>query len=92
MTEEKQPDIHFDKKMLTLIFFVVLLCLMVTSLYPVKDAIAQNSIVTVLTGALTTILGGIITLTSGRTSQRAVDTQTSVGPDKKEIVEIKSTT
>lgn len=83
-----QNDAHFDKKLLCFIFLVVLGCLMGVYRSPITDQfeIAQNMLVTVLTGALTTLLGGIITLTSGRLSQRSADPQQpSTEPSPKPI-------
>ena len=68
MTEQ-----HFDKKLLTLLFLVTLGCLMAAFFW---DAPAM--LITVLTGALTTILGGIITLTSGRSSSQRSGDRTDV--------------
>lgn len=75
-----QSDHNFDKKLLAAIFLVVMACLMAISLSPVSDQLSQATLVTVLTGALTTLLGGIITLTSGRSAARAADKTQNGGP------------
>ncbi len=71
-----KEDTHFDKKLLALLFLVVLLCIMLTFTLRNNqlDVRYVDTLITVLTGALTTILGGIVTLTSGRASlQRGTD-------------------
>ena len=68
-------DPHFDKKLLALLFLVDLLVLVFVSIYPVEDRTAQITLVTTLTGTLSAIMGGIITLTSGRSTQRTTDTK-----------------
>lgn len=72
-TPQPEHDPNYDKKLLAAIFLVVMACLMGISLSPMSDQLSQATLVTVLTGALTTLLGGIITLTSGRSTQRASD-------------------
>lgn len=68
-------DPHFDKKLLALLFLVVMFCIMAISLYPIAGQTAQITLVTTLQGALAALMGGIITLTSGRSTQRTTDTK-----------------
>lgn len=68
-------DPHFDKKLLALLFLVVMFCIMAISLYPLAGQTAQITLVTTLQGALAALMGGIITLTSGRSTQRTSDTK-----------------
>ena len=68
MTEQ-----HFDKKLLTLLFLVTLGCLMAAFFLD-----GSAALITTLTGVLTTFVGGIITLTSGRSSSQRSGDRTDV--------------
>lgn len=72
---EVKGDPQFDKKLLSLLFAVTLLCLIGISVFPVPNQTAQITLVTTLSGTLSGLMGGIITLTSGRSSQRTTDSK-----------------
>lgn len=77
--EDPVIDQHFDKKMLTFFFTMVLACIMAIFYLPaIENSSVQSTVITVLTGALTTILGAVIGLTQqNRQQQRTTDVQST---------------
>lgn len=78
---EHLVDPYFDKKLLCFVFLIVLACLLTVVFLPNAVSIdARSTIITVLTSLLNMVVGGIITLTSGRSAAtRTADTVTADG-------------